>query len=194
MTTDIAELIAGIRDLERRLAAELEAGREAVNYTLRGRRVVFEKEIRRRHRLLRTGVVAFLARAPVLTVVTAPVIYALIVPLVFIDLAVAVYQAICFRAWGIARVRRADFVVVDRHRLAYLNMVQKINCLYCGYANGVLAFATEIASRTEQYWCPIKHARPVEGAHRRMAGFVPFGDAEGWRERNTGLRDRLRER
>jgi hypothetical protein len=33
------------------------------------------------------------------------------------------------------------------------------------YANGVFAYVREVGSRTEQYWCPIKHARRVLGVH-----------------------------
>lgn len=79
-------------------------------------------------------------------------------PFVILDLGVSVYQAVCFTVWHMQRVRRADYVVIDRHRLPYLNLIEKLNCLYCSYANGVIAYTREVASRTEQYWCPIKHA------------------------------------
>ena len=41
----------------------------------------------------------------------------------------------------------------------------------------------EIASRTEQYWCPIKHARRLIGAHALYAMFEDYGDADGYRQR-----------
>ena len=81
---------------------------------------------------------------------------------------------------AVRRVRRADYVALDRHKLSYLNAIEKLNCLYCGYANGVIAYAREIASRTEQYWCPIKHARRIVGAHGRYHRFQEYGDAEGY--------------
>ena len=34
-----------------------------------------------------------------------------------------------------------------------------INCIYRSYANGLCSYVTEVAARTEQHWCPIKHAR-----------------------------------
>jgi hypothetical protein len=49
----------------------------------------------------------------------------------------------------------------------------------------------EIAARTEQYWCPIKHARRVIGSHARYLKFDDYGDAEGFREHAAGLRDDL---
>ena len=51
---------------------------------------------------------------------------------------------------------RSDFIAIDRHQLAYLNVIEKVNCAYCGYANGVAAYFREVAARTEEYWCPIK--------------------------------------
>jgi len=58
--------------------------------------------------------------------------------------------------------------------------------------NGLLAYVTEVAARTEQYWCPIKHARRVAGAHRHYPDFVDFGDAEAYLTRQEALRAALR--
>ncbi len=41
-----------------------------------------------------------------------------------------------------------------------------------------MAFGREIAARTEQYWCPIKHARRIKEAHKRYPRFFEYGDAE----------------
>jgi hypothetical protein len=82
------------------------------------------------------------------------------------------------------------YMVNDRHRLAYLNIIEKANCGYCGYANGVMAYAREIISRTEQHWCPIRHARQVPDAHKRYPQFFPCGDAVSWREK---LQDKRRD-
>ena len=80
----------------------------------------------------------------------APAVYGLILPIVILDLGVYLFQLICFSAWRMERLNRSDFIIVDRHRLAYLNGIEKLNCAYCGYANGVIAYARETASRTEQ--------------------------------------------
>ncbi len=56
----------------------------------------FEEEILRRHRELRTRLSTYLLNARPLVVLTAPVIYALIVPLVLLDLFVSIYQRSLF--------------------------------------------------------------------------------------------------
>jgi hypothetical protein len=117
-----------------------------------------------------------------LVVLTAPFIYVLIVPLVLLDLFVSLYQAVCFPVYGISKVPRGDHIVIDRQHLAYLNGLQKLNCIYCGYANGLIGWVREVASRTETFWCPIKHSRPVKGPHRRYHRFVEFGDHRAFRE------------
>jgi hypothetical protein len=38
----------------------------------------------------------------------------------------------------------------------------------------------ENVARTEQYFCPIKHARKVLGTHRRYANFLDYGDADDY--------------
>ena len=110
------------------------------------------------------------------------------VPFLLLDAWVAVYQALCFRAWGIRRVRRRPYFVVDRHKLAYLNGIEKVNGLFCSYANGLIAYVREVAARTEQYWCPIKHARAWRDPHSRYGTFVDYGDAEGYRRDQPNLR------
>ena len=109
-----------------------------------------------------------------------------------LDLFMAVYQAVCFLVYGIPRVRRKDYFAFDRGQLAFLNAIEKINCAYCAYANGLLAYVREIASRTEEYWCPIKHARRVLGAHSRYASFVDYGDSDSYRHDLERLRTEAR--
>ena len=108
-------------------------------------------------------------------------IYSLIVPFVLLDACVSLYQAVCFPAYGIAKVRRGDYFAFDRAHLGYLNALEKLNCAYCTYANGLIAYVRKIGSRTEAYWCPIKHARRTMGTHARYVGFEDFGDGEGYR-------------
>ncbi len=179
----IAALTERIRTLEAELEAELAKRRAELRVGLEKGRAFFEEEILRRHRERRTHLVRYILNAHPLVLLTAPVIYALIVPLVLLDLAVTLYQVVCFPVYGIPRVRRRDYLVFDRYALAYLNALEKLNCAYCSYANGLIAYVREIAGRTEQYWCPIKHARRVIGAHAQYAAFEDFGDAEGYRKR-----------
>jgi hypothetical protein len=126
------------------------------------------------------------------TLMTAPVVYSLIIPLVALDVWVWVFQVTCFRAWGVASVRRRPYLVFDRQKLAYLNGIEKLNCVFCGYANGLIAYVREVASRTEQYWCPIRHGRRVRDPHWRYAQFVDYGDAEAYRHALPVLRQALR--
>lgn len=134
----------------------------------------------------------FVLTADAAAVLSAPLVYSLIIPVILLDVWVSAYQAICFRAWGIVRVRRRDYFLIDRHRLPYLNTVQKAHCVYCGYVNGLFAYVREVASRTEQYWCPIRHSRRVRGAHPASRKFAPYGDATAYRTRQARLRAGLK--
>jgi hypothetical protein len=183
MNEHIAHLMQRISLLELELEAELAKRRADLKYGIERGRVMFEEEVLRRHRELRTRLWTYIARAKPLVVLTAPVIYSLIVPLVLLDLCVSLYQAICFPAYGLEKVRRKDYLVFDRHHLAYLNALEKLNCAYCSYANGLIGFVREVAARTEAYWCPIKHARRLVSSHEHYRQFVDYGDAEAYRER-----------
>jgi hypothetical protein len=63
-------------------------------------RVLFEKEILRIHRELRVTLARYILNASIMHVITAPVIYSLIIPFSLLDLFVTVYQRICFPVYG----------------------------------------------------------------------------------------------
>lgn len=142
-------------------------------------------------RRFKMGLFKYLRRAKLRHVVTAPIIYSVLFPMLLMDLFVTVYQYICFPLYGIPRVRRKDYFVYDRAYLGYLNIIEKINCGYCSYGNGLISYIREIVGRTEQYWCPIKHARRVLHAHPYYDGFVDYGDAEIYRQELKRLRAEL---
>ena len=182
MNATIQALLEKLQELDGELEAELQRQREEFHYTIRKKRVRFEEEVRKHHLELRKSMIRFIRESRIMGLLVAPVIYALIVPIVLLDIAVSLFQLVCFPIYGIKKVPRDDFIVVDRHHLSYLNGIEKLNCAYCGYANGVLAWTREIAGRTEEYWCPIKHARRTQGQHRRYYNFAEYGDAEGYRK------------
>ncbi len=192
MTQRMKDIAEEIVRLQGELDREIEARRKALGWELRERIGEFEMGVAAQHRRLRLGLRRFFGRTSPGVVLTAPVIYSLIVPLVIVDLWVSAYQAICFRAYGIPRVARADYIAFDRGRLTYLNVIERINCAFCAYANGLVGYVREISSRTEQYWCPIKHAVRITDPHRRYYDFLEYGDAEGYRARLDEFRGRLR--
>src|ERR1700712_4436533 len=182
-------LMEKLRSIESEIEAELTKRREALRFRIENRKVIFEQDVRRLHRAIKVRSARYFIDANPLIVLTAPLIYSLIVPIALADLWVMAYQALCFPIYKIPKVRRRDYLVFDRHHLAYLNIIEKINCAYCSYANGAIGFAREVASRTEVYWCPIKHARRVLGPHPHYAGFADFGDAEGFRKQLDKMKD-----
>jgi hypothetical protein len=157
-------------------------------YELRKGKVWFSEDIKRKHRKLKTSLVRYVLQSRIMAILTAPFIYSVIIPFVLLDLFVTVYQTVCFPVYGIPKARRRDYIAIDRNKLRYLNALEGFNCLYCSYGNGVLAYAVEIAGRTEQHWCPIKHARRVQNTHDRYANFLPYGDAAAYREKLDSVR------
>lgn len=127
-----------------------------------------------------------------LITITSPAIYGLIIPVVVTDVFVTLYQAICFPVYKIPKVKRKDYLALDRRKLRYLNFVQKLNCLYCDYANGVYAYAAEIAGRTEWYWCPIKHPSHAARSHDYYDQFIEYGDGEDFAKKHKAQRTECR--
>ncbi len=193
MNHELNELLFEIRRLQSEVEKRWESLRTQFNYTLEGHKVRFAAEVRRLHKRYKTGVFRYLILARPLSLLTAPVIYSMILPIALFDVSITIYQHICFRAYGIPRVNRRDYIIIDRHQLSYLNIIEKFNCVYCGYSNGFVAYAQEIIARTEQYWCPIKHAQRIYAAHKHYDEFAEYGDAENYRAQLTALRQALAE-
>ncbi len=189
MKKHIDELLQRIQSLQEELEEEYRKRREDLDE----KRAQLAEEFLRTQRRYKMGLFRFLFRSRFLVVLTAPVIYAGWIPFLLMDLFVTLYQYICFPIYRIPRVKRSDYVVLDRGELPYLNLVEKFNCFYCSYGNGVAAYAREVAARTEQYWCPIKHARRIRGAHGRYPQFFDYGDAEAFRQGVERLRRQYRD-
>jgi hypothetical protein len=188
MNDTLDALLEKMRLLEREILQELQKKEVEFLYEVRQGRVRFTEAAMVRHKQLVRRFTTFLRGSRFMVLFTAPVIWSCLIPILLLDLFVTIYQAICFPVYGIPKVKRSDYIRLDRRHLAYLNWVEKLNCEYCGYANGVIASASEIAARTEQYWCPIKHALRMKSRHSRYRFFFDYGDAERYREQIEHLR------
>lgn len=184
MNKHIDELLDRIRDLQDELEEEYRQTRE----DWAQKKLELAEELLRQQRRYKTGLFNFLRHSRLLVVLTAPVIYSGWVVFLLMDLFVTVYQAICFPVYHIPKVRRGDYMIFDREDLPYLNIIEKFNCFYCSYGNGVAAYTREVAARTEQYWCPIKHARRIKAAHGCYPSFFDHGDAEAYQQGLERLR------
>ena len=192
MNNRLNEILEEIKELEKSVQLEMKRREEALKYKVTEGRVVFEREILKIHKKLTGSLFFYVIRAPFFTILSTPVIYALLFPALLLNIGLWLYQTICFPIYGIQKVRWRDHIVFDRHYLLYLNAIERLNCDYCSYINGFFSYAMEIAARTEQYWCPIKHAYGKARRHSRVHAFVDFGDAEAYRSRLSNLRSQLR--
>lgn len=184
----IDEIITRMEALEKELAEEFEQVGDEVRYTIERKKVRFTREMRQRHKLLAKKWSSYVYESGVLLILTIPVIWGALIPAFLMDLTVSLYQFVCFPIYGIPRVRRGEYIVIDRQALSYLNWIEKLNCVYCGYFNGLLGFVREVAARTEQYWCPVRHARTPKATHSRYRFFLEYGDAESYRARLETVR------
>ena len=188
MNNRIRALRERIEGLEQDLENEVRQKRQEFQADFENRKVRFEREVLAQQARYRMGLVAYMLGAQWRHVLSMPFIYPLIVPLFLLDASVSLYQWICFPLYRIPRVRRRDHFVFDRSHLAYLNPLEKLNCAYCSYGNGLVAYVREVVGRTEQYWCPIKHAAALKSYHSRYDRFTEYGDAAGFREQLPVLR------
>ena len=177
MNEKITQILAQMAALENDLRTAVQEQESKMFFQIRGKRVEFESSVKAAHRKLKKNFFRWLVTDRPQNLITGPIIYAMIFPLMMLDICVSFYQWACFPIYGITRVRRADYIVFDRRHLGYLNFIEKFHCTYCEYGNGLMSYMAEILARTEEYFCPIKHAHKILGTHTRYNRFLDYGDA-----------------
>jgi len=188
MNERVSHILAQITALEHELLDAVRDQESAMFFQINGKRIEFERSVKAAHRKLKKSVFRWLVTDRPQNLLTGPLIYGMALPLLLMDLCVSFYQWACFPIYGIAKVRRADYLVFDRRHLGYLNAIEKFHCTYCEYGNGLMAYMTEILARTEAYFCPIKHARKILGTHARYRQFLDYGDAADYEARLEAFR------
>lgn len=183
MNERVRDLLSRMATLEEELSEALHEQEASLLFKIQGKHVEFEHSVKEAHRRLKTGFLRWLVTYRPQNLITGPIIYSMIIPLLILDLFVSFYQATCFPIYRVEKVRRADFIVFDRQKLEYLNGIEKFHCTYCAYGAGLIAYVGEIVARTEEYFCPIKHARKLLGRHTRYARFLDYGDADDYETR-----------
>ncbi len=177
MNEKISNILAQMASLEDELRTVVAAHESQMLFEIKGKRVEFEASVKAAHRKLKTNFFRWLVTNRPQNLITGPIIYGMIFPLMMLDLCVNFYQWVCFPIYGVVKVRRGDYIVFDRHHLGYLNFIEKFHCTYCEYGNGLMSYMAEILARTEEYFCPIKHAHKILGTHTHYNRFLDYGDA-----------------
>lgn len=186
MTISPIPLPGNRRMIERRGRS---AGPKAIAITrpLNGGYILRHPEPRRRVFIHRQTTWSYLKGTSWPVLLTLPVIYGALLPALLLDGYVSLYQVLCCRIYGIPRTKRADYLVLDRAKLPYLNWMEKLGCCYCSYFNGLIAYVQEIAGRTEQRFCPIKHKQDPKTRHARYDTFLNYGDADGYHQKGEAI-------
>lgn len=182
MAKRIEEILSQIKTLENELVDELKAKEKEFLYTIEDKKVKFEEEVIKEGRSKIVSSIKYISSFSIPAMLVLPFIWSMIIPAIILDISATVYQTIYFPVYKIPKVKRSDYLIMDRYNLFYLDRFEKINCWYCEYFNGVIAYVREMAARTEQFWCPIKHAQALKEKHSRYETFFDFGDYIRYRE------------
>lgn len=175
----ITEILEKIDKLKQDLYKEYDELRKKYDFRIIWKRILFSKEqAEKQKNQKQEWFFYYILTASLRNVISAPFIYAMVIPAVFLDIFLIFYQFTAFKLYRIEKVKRSDHFIYDRRFLKYLNILQKLNCLYCSYVNGLFSYAVEVWARTEKYWCPIKRALKNENDHKYFIEYADYGDAE----------------
>lgn len=187
MSEKLNTIVQKMRELEEEFEEEITRVGKDIKYRIEGKKVHFEQSVMEYHRSFRRTIYRYFRDARFRNLVVSFGIYIMFFPVVVIDLLLFLFQSAVFPLLDLEKVPRSEFVVIDRHKLQYLNLFEKLGCVYCSYANGVAAYFSEVAGATESYYCPIKHARRIRKPHAYYHEFVPYGKAEEYHDRMVEL-------
>ena len=149
--------------MEDELTDLIQEQQERLEYRIEGSKIRFEENLRKIHHELKTGVLPWLRDSELRNVISAPFIYAMIVPLALLDIFVTAYQAICFPLYRIPKVRRSSYVVLDRHHLGY-----RVSGCLCPNPDSLASVAR-----------PGDHHHPHTADDQRRGAFVWVDDPTG---------------
>lgn len=183
MQETIRDILEKIESLNQDLRKEYDRLATKYGFSLARRKVIFLEEFRKRNKSFKVPAWRYVIPTNIRHILSIPFIYGMIIPAIILDVGVTLYMHAAFRLYRIPLVRRGDYIVYDRRFLDYLNWIQKLNCLYCSYVNGLFAYCVEIGARTERYWCPIKAASKPRFSHGWYKDFADYGNPEEWKEK-----------
>ena len=188
MNDKIREIVEEIEAMKLKLSEELAEQESHISYEIQNGYVRFEKDVLEKQKENMKNLLAWFREVPLLHFLAAPIIYGMVIPAILLDVLIFIYQQVVFRVFKFKLIKRSDYIVFDRHYLGYLNPVEKLNCVYCSYMNGLMQYVSAIASRTEFYFCPIKHAKKVAYDHDYYKDYLVYGDEDDYQKKLKELR------
>lgn len=188
MNDKIKEIMADIEEMKIKLSEEIEEQERHISYEIKNGYVQFEKDVFLKQKENMKNLFSWFSEIPFSHLLTSPIIYGMIIPAIVLDIILFLYQHIIFRIYKFEFLKRSDYIIFDRQYLGYLNFFEKLNCMYCSYFNGLMQYASAIASRTELYFCPIKHAKKIAYQHDYYDEFFIYGDEKEYQIKLKELR------
>lgn len=183
MNQSVKEILEKINRLNKQLSEKYNLLSKKYGFSSVGRKIVFLQDFRKRNKKFKIPTWKYVIPQNIRHLLAMPFIYVMIIPIIFLDFFVTIYNWVAFPLYHIPMVKRQDFIVYDRQFLDYLNWFQKINCIYCTYVNGFFAYTVEVGARTERYWCPVKAAQKPKFHHGWYSEFADYGNPEEWKEK-----------
>lgn len=188
MSDKINKMIDEIEAMKAKLIEEIHQQEDQFVYEIKNGYVKFENDILEKHRKNMKNLWLWFREIPLLHLLSSPLIYAMIIPAIFLDVMLFIYAKVVAKVFKFDLPKRNMYIVFDRQYLGYLNIMEKLNCMYCSYFNGLMAYASAIANRTEYYFCPIKHAKKVAYEHKYYNSYLAYGDENKYQEKLKEIR------
>lgn len=114
MNDQISQILARMAELEDELRTAVHHQESKMCFQIKGKKIEFERSVKAAHRKLKKSFFRWLVTDRPQNLLTGPIIYAMLIPMLMFDACVTFYQWACFPIYRITKVRRSDYIVCDR--------------------------------------------------------------------------------
>ena len=189
MKSRIGQILEDIRLKKQEITNEYDKLKDKYGFKIEGKKIIWNKWKKEEFKKEKKSVLDSIFTVEFREFLSLPFIWGMLIPAIFLDICLFIYQNTAIRLYKIPLAKRSDYIVFDRKQLAYLNWIQKLDCIYCSYFNWLVQYAVEVAWRTEKYWCPIKHARKKAWSHDWEEFFADYWDAKWFKQTFCTLKE-----
>ena len=189
MKNKIYKLLQEIKNKKIQIWKEYDKLKNKYWFKIDWKKIIWNKLTKKQLKKSKKSILDTLFSAQIRELLSIPFIWIMIIPAIILDIFIFIYQNTAIRLYKIPFTKRSNYIIFDRKQLAYLNIIQKINCIYCSYFNWLMQYAVEVAWKTERYWCPIKNARKKYWEHEWEKYFAEYWDVEWFKDSFCKLDD-----
>lgn len=114
MGSSIQEILKKIETLNNDLREEYDRMLEKYGFSFQEKKIIFLEEFKKRNKKFKLPLWRPLTTTNLRQIIAIPFISGMIIPAIFLDICITIYQGIAFSLYRIPKVKRSEYIIYDR--------------------------------------------------------------------------------